>query len=184
GIPGLSWRTRKAKVHLSKRADGRPYVVIKGSLQDRTWAIQYKRRWVKKPKSKRSTLLFRVPLDGTETEVLLLGRKGKEKSFSKLKVIFPDWNEFRIKFEGVGERQGPKRFQLFLSLGPTLINYSESSNPEPTVSPPEINMTALTVKLSAGYLLFPPRWDVAFNTYFTALPLSMTEVLVDGGEVV
>ncbi|MGE0616375.1 MAG: hypothetical protein AB7P04_12115, partial [Bacteriovoracia bacterium] len=65
-----------------------------------------------------------------------------------------------------------KRFNFYLSLGPTYVFYQEDSVPA-------FHYTALTTKISLSYFLFPPRWDLAFNAFITALSLSQTDLNVD-----
>lgn len=170
--PQLFWRYRKIKVHASREGDQTsPVVLIKGEFRKKGWGLFWNRQWLVKQGSNTTNFIFRVPLTGPKTQVVLKAVGPSQKKDIILFVNFSEFADFRKTYPKDGFAQR-KRFNLFVSMGPSFINYQEQNVPD-------ISLIGLTAKLSLGYLLAPPRWDLAFNTFITALPISQTTVYYD-----
>jgi len=167
-IAGLTFPEKDLKTDVQSFGDDlRVLVTLKGSYNSKDqWTLSWKdQKQVKLLKvDKAGNFAITLPLyaKATSVDIMAVGPMGEVEE-EEVGIDFPDYDAFKnhAKFEP------PKRSSLGVSLGVTSINYTETD-----CSP--LSELALTAKVSYQSLIFPPNWDVAFNVYGTAMPLTST----------
>ena len=170
-ISGLSFKSTNLPVVMTPKGLGlEPKAKIEATFERPEWNIIWNKKWLTKEllvgekTPKKVPIIFEVPLKGDSTVVELsaIGPIGELES--ETLIIRLEASKSLIE-ESL--KKPKKRSYFFTSLGPSYSSYWEKGIET-------YKMVALTAKASYQFLLFPPKWDLAFSGYINALPLYKT----------
>jgi hypothetical protein len=168
-IQGLTWQGNQVQVETS--GAGLNTLIFTrpiGKVADRNYGILYKGLKVKLASDGRFRI--RIPVNGPYS-VFTLTSVSPEGTVQEEKFVlrFPRWAEFKGDFV-------KKKFNLSAALGFTFQRYEEIDDfVTDGTENITINEMAVSVRVSAFYLLVPGVLDLGLNTYINALPFGSTE---------
>jgi len=165
-IQGLSWRKTNYPV---REEDGKVIITLEGVFHETDYSLLFENERIK-PDSDSGNFQLKIPLNSEKTSLILIAitPMGKVQSSSfyiscdKYSVFAQELAEER---KLLAQSQTGSRWNAGLAYSSIIFNQSDA---EP------MNQTALTAKIGWSGLLSPPRWDLGFTSFFTALPLSNT----------
>jgi hypothetical protein len=162
-LGGLQWLDTNLKVKIeTKNGVPTPFVQLRGRLQRDGWSLFYGKTWLLKASAPSREFRFNVDLTGEET-IVLLGGAGPNRKTQRIivRIVFKDFSKY-------GDDKSRSRFRLVAALGPSYVTYQEQTG----VLNTDFKTIILTAKVTARYELLPRKWDLGFNTFFSAFQIT------------
>ncbi|MBC7693690.1 MAG: hypothetical protein H7222_18130 [Methylotenera sp.] len=177
-ISELEWTNKAKVVHHAKapgtgtgNEDDQFAAVLFGRYTRKGWTLSVDNQILSLDESGNFTYETPVSRQDMSIQLMAIGPFGEVERQS-VTFQFSKWKNQRDDGTGAFAKR------LFITPGFSLTSLTHK---ETNVS--DYSTTALTAKVSANYLLFPPRWDLGVTAYLTALQLKKPSqvTLTDSG---
>jgi hypothetical protein len=144
--------------------DAQLIAILHGKFSRDEWSLVHRNQPVNPKKNGSFTVEVPITRSSHKTEFIAIGPLGETEK----EVVTLEITEVIKADENLAKPAKP--FILSSGLAFSHLSYTETQQGGGAA----FSETALTGKVQAGYLLFPPRWDVSASAYLTLLPFSNT----------
>lgn len=164
-IFGIEWPPDGFELEVEADPDNdkkfKVYAVIEGQYPRKNWSLLVRAKRI--PRNAKNQFRFRVRLAGKETPIRILAvSESGETENETFSIVVSNWESL---LQEAAEAKD-QRLRYSVGLGYTFMTYSETG----AVS--KLSVQALTPKFRIGYQIAPPDWDIEFNIYYNAWPIS------------
>lgn len=168
-VHGLTWNT-KLNPEVQQRTKNEKlefFIELQGSFKREDYSVLINS--VAIPENQQQNFKKEILIKGPLETVTFssIGPKGDLES-EKVLVLIPEYQQIK---SGILAEQTQKNLHFSASLGPSIVNYSQTDLTTATAQTVEYKQVFLTARLNATYAL-SNLWELSANTFYNAIKLS------------